>query len=211
MGGPGSGNHGERWDAKPSTEERLRFDLSRLYRGGWLRPGAAGTATWSRGGTETASIGWAVRGTGETATALELDYAVGGEAVRYLVPLTWTACRFGGRRPWFVCPGEGCGRRAAVLYGGRYFLCRTCQNLAYASTRESAGERATRKAQRIRMRLGGTADPLAPFPPKPKGMHWRTYERIVAEINAREHPALVAFAAETDALLARLERARLRT
>jgi hypothetical protein len=28
------------------------------------------------------------------------------------------------------------------------------------------------------MRLGGTANMLDDFPEKPKGMHWRTYERL---------------------------------
>ncbi|MBD0274847.1 MAG: hypothetical protein ICV73_23345 [Acetobacteraceae bacterium] len=211
MGGPGSGNHEARWDAKPSTAAYNRFDLSSLYRSGGLRPGAVGTTTWSRGGTETSSIGWAVLAEGGTATALELDYAVGGEAVAYRVPLAWTPCRFGGRRPWFVCPGDGCGRRAAVLYGGRYFLCRRCHDLAYASTRESAGERAARKAQQVRERLGGTADPLAPFPPRPKGMHRRTYLRLRAAAAAAEAAAegvrqaeFEAWAERTGAWLERL-------
>ena len=96
MGGPGSGNR-DRWGAKPSTAACNRFDLASLHRGGWLHPGAVGTTTWSRGGTETSSIGWAVLGE-EGAAALELRYAVGGEAIRYAVPLAWTPCRFGGRR-----------------------------------------------------------------------------------------------------------------
>ena len=47
------------------------------------------------------------------------------EDVQEPISLEWTACNFGGERPWFVCPGAGCGRRVALLYGpGRYFLCR---------------------------------------------------------------------------------------
>src|SRR5829696_5569154 len=54
------------------------------------------------------------------------------EDVQEPMPLAWTACNFGGERPWFVCPGAGCGRRAAVLYGpGKYFLCRHCYDLRY--------------------------------------------------------------------------------
>ena len=34
------------------------------------------------------------------------------------------------------------------------------------------------KAQRIRQRLGGDGSLGEPFPEKPKGMHWRTYERL---------------------------------
>lgn len=37
-------------------------------------------------------------------------------------------------------------------------------------------------------------------------MHWRTDERIIAEINTCEHEALVAIGVETDALFAQLSR-----
>ncbi|HEX2108928.1 MAG TPA: hypothetical protein VHF70_06600 [Rubrobacteraceae bacterium] len=95
------------------------------------------------------------------------------------VPLSWTACTFGGERPWFVCPGAGCDRRVAVLYGpGKHFLCRHCYDLVYESQRENAMDRALHKAQSIRKRLGGSANMMEPFPEKPKGMHWKTYERL---------------------------------
>src|SRR6202020_686012 len=52
------------------------------------------------------------------------------------VPITWTSCAFGGRRPWFRCEasrnGRYCGRRVAILYsGGGIFACRPCQRLSY--------------------------------------------------------------------------------
>jgi hypothetical protein len=82
-------------------------------------------------------------------------------------------------RPWIICPGAGCGRRVVILYGpGRYFLCRHCYDLAYESQRENGVTRALRRAQTIRERLGGSANMTKPFPDKPKGMHWRTYERL---------------------------------
>ncbi len=50
------------------------------------------------------------------------------------IHLEWTPCAFGGSRPWFLCPGEGCGRRVAILYGPTFpLLCRLCRDLAYAS------------------------------------------------------------------------------
>jgi hypothetical protein len=58
------------------------------------------------------------------------------------------------------------------------FACRHCSRLAYASQQESAHERGLPKAQNIRMRLGGSANMLDDFPEKPKGMHWRKYERL---------------------------------
>jgi hypothetical protein len=51
-----------------------------------------------------------------------------------------------------------------------------------------------RRAQMIKMRLGGSNDPLDPFPQKPRGMHWRTYERLREQAHAAD--------AEADALLA---------
>jgi len=71
-----------------------------------------------------------------------------------------------------------CGRQVTKLYhAGRLFACRHCSRLAYASQQESAHFRGLWKAQKIRMRLGGSANMLEDFPEKPKGMHWRTYER----------------------------------
>ncbi len=93
-----------------------------------------------------------------------------------------------------------------MLYsvGGR-FRCRACHDLAYSSTREGAYERSRRRADELRRRIGCKPG-LFSVPWKPKGMHWSTYDRIVAEIAAREHAATVAFGAETDAFLARLDR-----
>jgi hypothetical protein len=103
------------------------------------------------------------------------------------VPLTRTGCNFGGERPWFVCPGAGCGRRVAGLYGpGRYFLCRRCYDLVYESQRENGMYRALHKAQAIRKRLGGSANMTEPFPQRPKGTHHDTYMRLFWEHNEAE-------------------------
>jgi hypothetical protein len=52
-----------------------------------------------------------------------------------------------------------------------------CYQLAYASQHEPARRRGLGKSQKIRMRLGGSPNIFEEFPDKPKGMHWRTYER----------------------------------
>ena len=129
------------------------------------------------------------------------------EEVKETVPLEWTPCNFGGGRPWFLCPGAGCGQRVAVLYGpGRYFLCRHCYDLGYESQRENKMHRALRKAQKIRERLGGTANMTEPFPEKPKGMHWRTYERLCARLWNLEGEAMREWTHDTETLIARLDR-----
>ena len=111
-------------------------------------------------------------------------------------PVVWTPCRFGGDRPWFVCSvyanGTYCGRQVTKLYNaGRLFACRHCSRLAYASQQESAHDRGLRKAQTIRMRLGGSANMLDDFPEKPKGMHWRTYERLCRVHDAAQARSIV--------------------
>ena len=111
--------------------------------------------------------------------------------VEQRVSITWTYCHFGGRRPWFVCAagvnGEYCGRRVAVLYlAGEVFARRKCHGLAYASQQGGLLFRNLRKSQSIRMRLGGTPDPFAPFPERPRGMHTRTYLRLREKAEAAE-------------------------
>ncbi len=183
MGGVGSGNW-YRFDKKTTTDECHSVDVRYLHREGLLKQGHWFSLHWSRAGRETGSIRCAVQGN-EKPERVILTYrhrnGPGDEwdEVGEPVTLTWTACNFGGGRPWFICPGAGCGRRVAVLYGpGRYFLCRHCYDLTYESQRENGMTRALRRAQAIRGRLGGSANMMEPFPEKPKGMHWNTYERL---------------------------------
>lgn len=92
-----------------------------------------------------------------------------------------TACNLGGSRPWFLCPAACCGRRVAILYAGGIFACRHCHQLAFASAREDAGDRAARKADRLRERLGWEPGILNGRGSKPKGMRWRTFYRLSGE------------------------------
>jgi hypothetical protein len=102
------------------------------------------------------------------------------------VPIVWSNCPFGGKRPWFLCPTinheRKCLGRVAVLYlgSGPYFACRKCHNLAYASQAEPIGQRGIQRARAIRMKIGGGENILDSFPVRPKGMHRRTYSRLQA-------------------------------
>jgi hypothetical protein len=59
----------------------------------------------------------------------------------------------------------------AVLYlGGDSLACRKCCGLAYESQQGGLQFRNLRKAQSIRLRLGGSPDPFTPFPAKPRCM-----------------------------------------
>jgi hypothetical protein len=125
----------------------------------------------------------------------------------YPVWLEWTACTLGGRRAWFLCPANGCGRRVALLYlgGAGIFACRHCHRLAYACQREAADDRAARRADRIRDRLGWQAGILNRSGGKPKGMHWRTFERLTAEHDAFVGVSLAGMAARLGLIKRRLD------
>jgi hypothetical protein len=206
MGGLGSGNR-YRWDKRSTTDEYQRLDVREFHRKGLLFPWSSGTSRcWWRGERLTGSIGWVVEGEDGRPAAVRLAYRLSDGDIAYRVPLTWTLCHYGGQRPWFLCPGDGCGRRVAVLFGGRYFLCRHCHNLAYESTREAPHSRYLRKTQKIRTRLGGSASIYERFPEKPKGMHWRTYWRLQTEAYTTElasWQALADWISKLDARLAR--------
>ncbi len=191
MGGEGSGNW-YRFDKKTSTGESHSVDVRYLHREGLLKPGRWFSLRWSRAGRENGSIRSVVDSSRppECVTLLYRHRSgLGGEweDVKEPVPLTWTACNFGGERPWFFCPGVACGRRVAILYGpGRYFLCRHCYDLVYESQRENEMHRALRRVQTIRKRLGGSANMRKPFPERPKGMHQETYWRLREEHDEAE-------------------------
>jgi hypothetical protein len=117
-------------------------------------------------------------------------------SIEQRVSVAWTACRLGGRRPWFLCSlysgGRYCGRRVAVLYGaGELFACRRCYDLAYMSQQEPLHQRGLGKAQKIRMQLGGSPNMLDEFPGMPKGMHWTTYDRLRRAYDVAEARATI--------------------
>jgi hypothetical protein len=196
MGGPGSGN---RWHygAKSITDDYRTLDVRRWAREGMLRPGYWGGWQWTRNGEVAASIRMRAE---EGRVILMYRHRSGGEEWKdeqYPVRIVRTPCNLGGTRPWFICPAHGCGRRVAILYGGGIFACRHCYQLAYASAREDAGDRATRRADRIRARLGWEPGILNGHGGKPKWMRWRTFYRLAAEhdrlVNRSMHAVALKF------------------
>lgn len=183
MGGPGSGR---RWHygAADCTDDYRRLDVRRWQRDGFLTPGRAFGWQWTRDGEKVASID--VRAETDRVILSYRHRSGSGDwqSEEYPVWLDWTVCTYGGRRAWFLCPARGCGRRVAILYGGAIFACRHCYRLAYPSQRESADDRAARRADRIRARLGWEPGILNGEGGKPKGMRWRTFERLSAEHDA---------------------------
>jgi hypothetical protein len=182
------------YGGRPTCESCRSFDVRCWHREDRLRAGQSFTLLWTWHGETTGKID--VR---TESDAVVLTYqsrsseAAAWKPIEQRIPITWTPCHFGGRRPWFICSvysgGRYCGRRVAVLYGAaEMFACRHCYGLAYASQQESPMDRGLSMAQKIRERLGGSSmDIFDMFPSKPKGMHWTTYNRLqLAHEAARE-------------------------
>lgn len=213
MGGFGSGRPSG--SGRNTVEACRSIDVNRLHSKGCLRSGWWGGWQWTRDGEQVASINLRAE-----ADRLHLSYRVRSDAepwqdVSETVRIVRVPCRFGGSRPYFICPGVvngiACGQRVAKLYGpGRYFLCRHCWRLAYASQSEGGWDRALRRANKIRQRLGGELGMAAPFPRRPKGMWLRTYEQMMDRCIAAEVLADEAFAVRAARLVARIDRPRRR-
>lgn len=203
MGGYNSGNHG----GKNCTDDLRALDVRRLKRDGLLKPGYSFGWNWTRNGEKVASIQiWP----GE-ADRVRLNYRHkpnGGEwqDMDYAVRLTHTPCNLGGDRAWWLCPAAGCWRRVAVLYLGSsgIFACRHCYRLGYRSQRETPDDRAARRANKVRARLGWDAGILNFNGGKPKGMHWTTFIRLQARHDAHANQSLAGMSAKLALIMDRL-------
>jgi hypothetical protein len=104
---------------------------------------------------------------------------------RQRIPVIWTPCRFGGFRPWYKC--RDCDRRVGKLYStGASLACRRCLDLWYSSQRRGAKSRIYLQALKLRLRLNGIASLAEPIPPRPKGMHERTYQGLRRKLEGLE-------------------------
>ena len=129
----------------------------------------------------------------------------GDDEVSYTVGLRKTPCRFGGWRWWWRCPASGLAVFKLFLpYGGWQFRSRSAYRLGYACQRETLRDRRVRKALKLHRALGGDGSVIGDdTPPKPKGMHWTTYEMRVREWEHAEQEADQMTLASAARLLAR--------
>ncbi len=191
MGGCGSG----RWGGRPTVESSLTLNLSRLFKSGWLKAHACTVGT----------LRWSAAWIDDEIVSVDFESCLGGETGR--MRLRWTStdhrtgekreCEnhiklttrpqpFGGRRWWFICPRTG--RLASRLHlpdGAYNFACRVAYQLGYLSQRQTPRDRALSHAYALRQRLGNNGV-IGEYIFKPKGMHWRTFERLVTRIRKAE-------------------------
>ncbi|MDF1669201.1 MAG: hypothetical protein P1U83_06275 [Roseovarius sp.] len=208
MGGYGSGRTGY----KQKAEDCRSLDVNRMHREGCLNPGWRGSWVWSVSGEEVGRIDCAAQ-TGKLVLNYHVrQYGEEWERIEQSVGLTHVDCHFGNSRPYFRCPGvvngQHCGRRVGKLFaGGRYFLCRHCYDVGYSSQSVERYDRMLRRANNLRMALGGEPGTANWIAPKPKGMWQRTYQRKRFEIEWCESQADNLFISRFDDLLSMHERA----
>lgn len=113
-----------------------------------------------------------------------------GKPQAYRVHLEGARQPFGGVRWFFACPAT-CERAHKLFLpiGGNRFLSRQAYRLGYACQRETGHDRAVSRAWKARLALGGKRgeNPLGSPLPKPKGKHWRTFDRDMARLKRLEN------------------------
>lgn len=204
MGGFGSGRRYQ--GGKDTTEDSRPLDIRKLQRAGLLTPGKSFGWQWTVNDRPVADIGVRVE---EQRVLLVYRHRRRGDSdwqeVEQPIYLDHTICSYGGMRPWWICPS--CGRRVAILYGpGKLYACRHCCQLVYSCQREADDDRAMRKADTIRRRLGWRVGIANPKGAKPKWMHWRTFERLNAKHDAFAHASFMGTAERLGLMNRRLER-----
>lgn len=164
---------------KQLVGSRNNIDIRKLVRAGLRQPGDYLTMKWHS--AQQGFLPGSAMVTMLDANRLHVIHNDSGMPEEIL-DMTYTATAFGGERAWFICSKLGCGKRVAILHATPTgFRCRHCSHLTYKSQLEQPYDRLLRQARRARHRVGGDNNILAPFPPKPKGMHWRTYDALARQ------------------------------
>ena len=156
--------------SRTTCESCNSVDVRRRHREGRLRAGQSFSCSWTYGGEPSGTIH--VRAEYDAVLLIYRARSWGAtewKSIEQRVPITWTACHLGGRRPWFVCSvcsnGRYCGRRVAVLYGaGELFACRCCYGLAYASQQEFGGPPRNWKGAEHPHEIGRECEHVRRFP-----------------------------------------------
>lgn len=181
---------GYRWGVKPTDADSLRLPISRFNMKRDIH--CSGILEWRNSNAVISSVRYEIDTRSHTQW-IHLHYACGDtrEERDDTIHLTTTTPNYGGHRWWFSCPA--CGHRVGVLFLLNVLACRHCCNIAYTSQREPLCDRLLSKAQKIHYQLGGNWQEDSSTPPKPKGMHWKTYSRKVLQMENAFNASLSLF------------------
>jgi hypothetical protein len=189
MGGIGSGSW-YRWSKKTYVDDCRCIDISRMLKTKAIVPCGwkIGNWIWKDSSGETLStIGYEANTIDPESAYLELKYKIvdSQEAVDYKVKLSRSPASFNGFRWWFICPHTQ--KRVTKLYlpyGAKRFLSRHAYNLSYASQSKGFADRQISKKWKIVRKTDGDS-----YPVRPKGMHKKTFEKIMDEFYVQEEIA----------------------
>ena len=186
MGFPRDDRNERRWrdvDVRPLTTSRPQLRTADLGAAGLLEPGARGRLE-GRGEDDALawSIDWAIEADADGEEA-RLALHVPDGAVRCdALMLERVPCRIGGVQAWLRCPR--CIERRAVFFldlrarTSHALECRSCAGLVYPSQRMREHERLEARAEQIAERLDRDENGDLV---RPKGMHHRTFKRLLVE------------------------------
>jgi len=179
MDGIGSGNW-LREASKATITSRRAIDIRYLKKQGLLNQSSVGLLSWTIKGTRIGELNYQIKETGiRLSYKSRINDADKWLEVDSLINFDYTDCHYGGKRAWLICPNSDCNRRVTSIYSsGTLFLCRHCCKLNYLSQHQSHLDRQMSKSHAIRKTLGGKEGFLYDFPDKPKGMHWKTYNKL---------------------------------
>lgn len=164
------------------------LNINRLVMTGVIKKGVGQSGTWvwtdSETGEKKSSIGYESNAWDLGDAYLRVQYTLteSGKAMDYNIPLIATKAHFGGVRFWFKCPLTG--RKVTKLflpYGATVFACRQAYRLKYASQSQGYFDRVINKKWKIVRKTGGYD-----YPVKPKGMHDKTFEKVLDKYWAQE-------------------------
>ena len=182
MGGYGSGRTGEKTLTSQMTELDVRF----LHRNGFIKKLLRLPSNQElESKDESGRVHIRVSAQQMSIDYFYIEYSGERHPICIIIKFDWTSCHFGGHRLWFLCPK--CGRRAAILYSRKYYYCRICRNLAYPSENEAKPNRMLRKANKIRRRLKCEPGVQNKIWFKPKGMHQKTFDRLMPQVRRLEY------------------------
>ena len=190
------------YNRKTNTDETKKIDIRKLQRNQHLSSGYIGRLSWQNVQTKESM--------GSINFEVMPDCVIFMYRVKHnehwhnyetIAPLTYTPCNYGNSRVWFECPQ--CRKRVAILYVQTNIACRTCQHLNYASQQQTKGVFEDRdRMNKIRAKLNWSIfqDVYPSQRIKPKGMHYKTFYRLVIEHDYYELSYLSSFGASLNKL-----------
>ena len=110
---------------------------------------------------------------------IKVSYQYCNQSYSYRIKLSKTPCNYGNYRYWWLCPS--CSKRVSILYCAGRYVCRHCIGANYHSQLQQPIDRLFSRADAIRQRLGWQSGVAYGNQGRPKGMHFKTYYRLVTE------------------------------